>query len=130
MNAGEYNHRLLDVVRAIGAAEDAYREAIARAANSERAYRRREAIASQTVRGGANPPKNQSELSAMVELLEFKDGATVGDLRYQRDLDKGMMDVAKQVHRAKVGEMSALQSEASLSRAEAEFIRTGPETAP
>lgn len=130
MNSGEYNQRLLDVVKAIGEAEVGYRQAIDKAANSERAYKRRQAIARQQIRGEEKPPKNADEINDRAELLEFKDGASVGDMRYQRDLDAGLMDAAKLWLRAKSQEMSALQSEASLAKAEAEFIRTGPNTGP
>lgn len=130
MNSGEYSQRLLDVVKAIREADEIYRQAIAKAANSERGYRRRQAIARQQVRGEVNPPKNADAVDDRAELLEFADGATVGDMRYQRDLDRGLMDAAKQLQRAKIQEMSALQSEASLSKAEAEFERTAPHQGP
>jgi hypothetical protein len=130
VDSAEYNQRLLAVVKAIGEGEEAYRQAIAKAANSERAYRRRQAISRQQIRGEAKPPKNADEINDRAELLEFADGATVGDLRYQRDLDRGMEDAAKISLRAKTQEMSALQSEASLAKSEAEFIRSGPQVGP
>lgn len=130
MNAAEYNQRLLAVVKAIGDGEEIYRQAIAKAANSERAYRRRQAIARQQIRGEEKPPKNADEINDRAELLAFQDGSTVGDLRFQRDLDRGLEDAAKLALRARTQEMSALQSEASLAKSEAEFIRTSPHDGP
>lgn len=130
MNSGEYSQRLLDVVKEIRAAEAGYREAIQQAAGAEKAYRRRQAIARQQIRGEEKPPKNADEINDRAELLEFADHMTVGDMRYARDLARGLEDAAKLLLRARTGEMSALQSEASLAKAEAEFERTAPHQGP
>ncbi len=130
MNSAEFNQRQIATVKAIDEAYGAYLEAIPKAANAERAYRRRQAIARQAVRGEPSPPRNAAEIDDRAELMAFQDGATVGDLRYQRDLDRGLMDAFKQAHRAKLQELSSLQTEGSLAKAEAGFEQTRPHDGP
>lgn len=130
MNSAEFNQRQLAIVRLIEEADEEHRQLVDRASNSERAYRRRQAIARQAVRGETPPPKNADEVTDRAELLAFADGAGLGDLRYQRDLDKGMLDAAKLLMKARVQELSSLQSEGGLARSEAEFIRTSPHIGP
>lgn len=122
MNAGEYNVRLLAAVEAIHAAEAEYARTITVAANAERAYKRREAIALTTVADY----KNADDRRAKAELLAFEDGATLGDLRYAAHLADGLKDAAKLAVRNRGAELSALQSEASLAKEEARFLSSAP----
>lgn len=122
MNSGEFTQKLLQAASAIRTAEDDYRRCIEVAANTERAYKRREAIALTTV----DHYKNADDRRAQAELLPFEDGNTVGDMRYAAHLAQGMMDAAKLALRNRGQELSALQSQAALAKEEARFMSTAP----
>ncbi len=121
-SSGEFNTRLMAAAQAIREAEAEYRSRIGEAAEAERAYKRREAIAMTTV----SEYRNADDRRAQVELLRFEDGHTIGDLRYAAHLAEGLKDAAKLAVRNRGQELSALQSEASLAREEARFIQTAP----
>jgi hypothetical protein len=122
MNAGEFSGKLIQSARAISAAEDEYRGAIERWATAERLYKRRQAIATTNV----TEFRNAADREAQVELLPFEDKQTVGDLRYEAHLAENMMNACKLALQARMQELSALQSYASLAKEEARFDRTAP----
>lgn len=125
MNVATINQQLLDAARRCTDAQAELERCVQSAANSERAYKRRQAIAVTQV----GPQKNAGQRDAMVELLKFEDGATVGDLRYQAHLDENLRVSALEAVRTARTMLSAYQTLANLARAEAEFVRTGPQEA-
>jgi hypothetical protein len=122
MNSGEMTRRVLACAQAIRESEAEYRRCIEAAADCERRYKRREAIALLEV----TSYKNADDRRAQAELLPFADGNTLGDLRYAAHLAQGLMDAAKLAVRNRGQELSAIQSEAALAKAEAGFLSTAP----
>jgi hypothetical protein len=121
MNAYEFNQRLLAQATRIREAEGEYREAITAWVEAERSYKRAQALSFVQVDG-----KSADERNAKAELQPLAGGGTVNDLRYAAHLAEGLMDAAKLAVRNRAQELSALQSLASLEKAEAEFTRTAP----
>lgn len=122
MQAAIFNVKMLEIVKAIAEAEDEYQRCIRAWALAEKNYKRREAKAFLHI----DDAKNVREREAKAETLEFQDKQTLTDLRYEAHLAQGLMDAAKGAHRARMAELSALQSEANLAKEEARFARTGP----
>jgi hypothetical protein len=122
MNSADYNQRLLKQVVRIRDSEQEYARCIHAWVEAERSYKRATAIALLHVEDA----KNVVEREAKAELAPLAGGGTVNDLRYAAHLAEGLMDAAKLAVRNRASELSALQSEASLSRAEAEFAKYEP----
>ncbi len=114
MNAAELNVRMLAVVKRLHEAEDEYERCIREAVLAEKRYKAFEAAAFLRVSGS-----NVAERHARAEQL---DGGNLNDLRCAAHLADGLRDSAKQALRSRQSELSALQSEASLAKAEAQFL--------
>lgn len=128
MNAGEFNTRLIDAMRLIRAAEQAYHDQIAEWADAERRYKLGTALATTSV----GPSKNAGERDAKAETIEVLvagETTTVNELRWRAHRAENMMNACKLSLQARMAELSALQSEASLAKEEARFLTTAPSAA-
>lgn len=93
---------------------DVLRESAERLAAAERDYRKARAEAWLTVEGVV--PQREAQVDALT-----------ADLRYERDLTEGTRRAALESVRSRSTQISAVQSLLSASRAEADFVRTGPD---
>lgn len=93
-------------------------EAAQDVAETEREYRKAKGM--QWVRNTEGPV---AERQAVID-------QETADLRYRRDLAEGKRRAALESVRARATQISMLQTMANVSKAEAEFSRTGPQEGP
>ena len=130
MNAAEYNQRLVAQVRRIREAEHDYGKAIDTWAEAERLYKLGESKAFAMIYEYKNADDRRAKVEvAQVNLDEVDQPITVNTLRYLAHLAEARMNACKLAVQNRASELSALQSGASLSRAEAEFTKWAPEEA-
>ena len=116
----QLNEQLIAASRALDGSLKFLEDSVADFATAERAYRKAKAEAYLRSSG-----KNVQEREANAEECRFGD-ETLGDIRYRRDLAEGLKMAALEGVRSRRTQLSAIQTLASLSKAEAEFARTGP----
>ena len=109
LNEGTRLSGLLDAALAF------VKEQIRKAAETERDYRHAKARA-----WLEHPEGTAKEREAMV------DGATA-DLRYERDIAAGMVRASFEAVKSRQQQISLLQSQMNVEKAEANFARTGPQ---
>ena len=128
MNAAEYNQRLVAQVRRIREAEQNYGAAIDEWATAERLYKLGESIAYAHVSEFKNADDRRAKVEVEpITLPEIDLPTTVNTLRYVAHLAESKMNACKLAVQNRASELSALQSGASLSKAEAEFTKWAPE---
>jgi len=123
----ELNMRLIQASDDLTTALEALNAQVQAFARAEHQYRSAKARGFLAVVGA----KNVAEREALAESSISPDpitgeALTLGDLRYRRDLAEGLKLSALEAVRSRRGQLSAVQTLASLSKAEAEFARTGP----
>jgi hypothetical protein len=125
MTYSELNPRLIEASHELDAALDEHKLACQEAAETERIYRRGKAIALLQARGST-----VAEREANAELLVVAGDDTLTDARYRRDLAESLMQAGLEAVRSRRAQLSAIQTMANLTKAEAEFARTGPQEGP
>lgn len=105
------------LTRLLDSGLEVYREAPESEASKERDYRKLRARRWVDAEGTAK----QKE--------DWVDGETA-DARYERDVAKGLVLVARESVRSRQAQLSALQTLVNAHRAEAEFSRTAPREGP
>jgi hypothetical protein len=121
----DLNPRLIEASHELDAALHEHTEVVVEAAEAERVYSRSKAIAYLQANG-----KTVSEREANAELLEVRGSETLSDVRHTRDLTEGLKVAALEAVRSRRAQLSAIQTMANLTKAEAEFARTGPQEGP
>ena len=116
--------QLLEASRALDAALDELRSQTTAWASAERGYRHAKAVAYLRSEG-----RNVQERESNAEAVMFPAG-TLGDVRFARDQSEGLKVAALEAVRSRRAQLSAIQTLASLSKAEAEFARVGPDRGP
>lgn len=117
MNAAEFSNRMEAQKARVDAAKDDYDRAVQEASNAERVYRKE---------------RHKAYVRCPQGTVDYRKSwvdAETADLRYVRDLSANYLRGALETYRARIQEMSALQSESKAYREEAAFARTGPEFA-
>ena len=117
MNSAEMAVEARRLTRLLDGALAFLKEQVKASAAAERDYRKAKSEAWLRV-----PDGTAAQKEAWVD-------AHTADLRYQRDLAAGMEKASHQAIRARLAEMSLLQSVANAYKAEASFDRYGPEAA-
>lgn len=115
MNLDAYADEFARLSAQLDAGLKALRETASAYADAEAAYRRAKAQAWVTAPSGTVPEREA-----------WVNGETAGDRR-ERDFHDSMRQVALEAVRSRRAQISALQSLLAGHRAEAEFVRTGPE---
>lgn len=121
LTSASFNERLIRQVKRIRDSEEEYARCIHAWVGAERDYKRAQALAFVQVEG-----KSADERNMKAELQPLAGGGTVNDLRYAAHLAEGLMDAAKLAVRNRAAELSALQSEAGLAKAETNFAQYEP----
>lgn len=114
MNAAEINAQLIEAAERLRQSLVDLEERSVAYAKAERTYRMAKATAYLTTTGTV------AEREARAE-------GAINDLRFQRDMAEGLRVSGLEAVRSYRGVLSAVQTLASLSKAEAEFARTGPD---
>lgn len=114
MTLTELEERLERFSGLIDAGLEVMREASLAAAEAEREYRKAQALAWLEVEGTA--AHRQAQVDALT-----------ADLRFERDVQDGLNRTAATSVRARGQQLSAVQTLVGAHRAEAEFVRTGPQ---
>jgi hypothetical protein len=127
VNAVELGRRLLDAVNDLREASDDLNDAVKNSAERERVYRVRKSQA--ITRALAEGARNEDEREAMAESYKWDadDSRTLSTYRYERDLAEGLRISALERVRSLRQVVSAWQSVAALTKAEAEMARFGPD---
>jgi hypothetical protein len=112
MNAADLNVQLLEAVRILRASQDDLEERSVAYAKAERTYRMAKATAYLATNGTVGEREARAE-------------GAINEVRFQRDMAEGLRTSALEAVRSNRGIISAVQTLASLYKAEAEFDRTG-----
>jgi hypothetical protein len=116
MNLAEAIEEVRRLSRLLDAGLDVLRSTAEEVAEAERDYRKAKALAWVNRTDGT-----AAERAALVD-------SDTADHRYRRDVAEGMRRAALESVRARAQQISMWQSLLNAHRAEAEFVRTGPET--
>lgn len=116
MNAGELSIQLLEAVKELRSSQADLEQRSVDYAKAERTYRMQKATAYLATTGTVGEREARSEHA-------------INEFRFQRDMAEGLKVSALEAVRGNRGVVSAVQTLASLYKAEAEFDRTGPNAA-
>jgi hypothetical protein len=116
VNAAELTQKANRLVRLAHDADVQLRERIEEAAEAERLYRKARAEAWVLTEGTAKE-------------REDRVNALTADARFRRDLADGLRRADLELVRRRSQELSVFQTLVNAHKAEAEFVRTGPEAA-
>lgn len=117
MNQRDLADEMWRLTRLMDESLDHLREVAVAFSVSEHQYRQARASAWMRTHGTISDREAQVELRC-------------GDLRHERDTAENLKAAAMESLRARRAQLSALQSLMGAARAEAEFVRTGPQGSP
>lgn len=129
MTPAEMSHEGARLSRLLDSALAFLKEQIPAAAAAERDYRKEKSKAWVTCPNDEGGVKS-SDREWTASRREAWVNAETADLRYLRDVSGGMVRTGHQAVKARMYEISLLQSEMGAWKAEANFARTGPEMTP
>lgn len=117
MTIEEFAEEMQRLSRLLDAGLEVYREAPEGEASKERDYRKLRSRKWIDAEGTSQQKK------------DWVDGETA-DARYERDVARGLVQVARESVRSRQAQLSALQTLVNAHRAEADFSRTAPREGP
>lgn len=131
MNAAYLTDRVVDAVADLHGAQGELEQLVKDAAEAEAFYRQCKAKAFTKAVDGANA--DEREARAEQTVFPAPDGTgeawPLSLIRYRRDMTEGLRVAALENVRNARSILSSWQTLVNLTRAEAEFVRTGPEVA-